>query len=195
MTWTWPLQPAPGADADGRDAQPLGDRRGELLGHELEDDREGAGLLDGSASARSARAWSRRLALDPDLADRVDRLRRQADVAHDRDAGPDERLDRSGRVRTPPSTLTAWAPASRRKRAGVLERLLGRRVGQERHVADDQRALRAADDGLGVVEHLGHRDAHGRLVAEHDLAERVADEEHRDARPRRGSARSGSRRR
>ena len=41
---------------------------------------------------------------------------------------------------------------------------------------------RAADDGLRVVDHLGHRDAHRRLVAEHDLAERVADEEHRDAR-------------
>ena len=40
---------------------------------------------------------------------------------------------------------------------------------------------RAADDGLRVMEHLGHRDPHGRLVAEQHLPERVADEEHRDA--------------
>ena len=46
---------------------------------------------------------------------------------------------------------------------------------------DDQGVLRAAHDGLGVVDHLRHRDPHGRLVAEDDLAERIADEEHRDA--------------
>ncbi len=83
--------------------------------------------------------------------------------------------------RTPPSTLTAWAPASRRKMPAFSIASSGRRVGQERHVGDDQRALRAADDGLRVVDHLGHRHADGRLVAEHDLAERIADEEHRDA--------------
>ena len=47
--------------------------------------------------------------------------------------------------------------------------------------ADDQGVLRAAHDGLGVVEHLRHRDPDGRLVAEDDLAERVADEQQRDA--------------
>ena len=46
--------------------------------------------------------------------------------------------------------------------------------------ADDQGARRAADDGLRVVDHLGHRDPDRRLVAEHDLAERIADEEQRD---------------
>ena len=47
--------------------------------------------------------------------------------------------------------------------------------------ADDQRALRATHDGLGVMDHLRHRDPHGRLVAEDDLAERVAHEQQRDA--------------
>ena len=40
---------------------------------------------------------------------------------------------------------------------------------------------RAADDGLGVVDHLGHRHPDRGLVAEHDLAERIADEQERDA--------------
>ena len=83
-------------------------------------------------------------------------------------------------VRTPPSTLTAWAPASCRKIPAFSSASSGRRVGEERHVADDQRARRAADDGLGVVDHLGHRHAHRRLVAEDDLAERIADEDQRD---------------
>ena len=65
--------------------------------------------------------------------------------------------------------------------AGVEHGVVGRRVGQERHVADDQRALRAPDHRLGVVEHLVHRHAHGGVVAEHHLGQRVADEDQRDA--------------
>ena len=93
MTWTWPLQPAPGPDPDGRDAEALGDGRRELLGDELEDHREGAGLLDREGVGDERARLVAGLALDADLADRVDRLGRQPDVAHDRDAGPDERLD------------------------------------------------------------------------------------------------------
>ena len=58
-----------GADADGRDAQALGDRRGELLGDELEDDREGAGLLDRERVGEERPGLLAGLALDADLAD------------------------------------------------------------------------------------------------------------------------------
>ena len=67
-----------GADADRRDAQALGDRGGELLGHELEDHREGAGLLDRERVGDERPGLVAGLALDADLADRVDRLRRRA---------------------------------------------------------------------------------------------------------------------
>ena len=40
--------------------------------------------------------------------------------------------------------------------------------------------LGATNHGLGVVEHLGHGDADRAVVAEHDLAQRVADQQHRD---------------
>jgi hypothetical protein len=60
--------------------------------------------------------------------------------------------------------------------------LVRRRVREERHVGHDERPLRAANDGLRVVDHLGHRHADRGLVAEDHLAERVAHEEHRDAR-------------
>ena len=78
MTWTWPLRAGAGADADGRDAQPLGDRRGELLGDQLDDDRERAGLLDRVGIAEERPRLVAVLALDADLADRVDGLRRRA---------------------------------------------------------------------------------------------------------------------
>ena len=67
-----------GADADGRDAQALGDGRRELLRDELEDDREGAGLLDRVGVGEERPGLVAVLALDPDLADRVDRLRASA---------------------------------------------------------------------------------------------------------------------
>ncbi len=78
MTWTWPLQPGAGPDPDGRDVQPLGDRRGELLRDELEDHREGTGLLDRERVGDERPGLVAGLALDPDLADRVDRLRASA---------------------------------------------------------------------------------------------------------------------
>ena len=59
MTWTWPLHPAPAP------IPIVGMRRrsviggGELLGHELEDHREGAGLLDRERVGDAARAPGR----------------------------------------------------------------------------------------------------------------------------------------
>jgi hypothetical protein len=81
----------------------------------------------------------------------------------------------------PPSSLTALAPAllehpdrgRQRLRRAVL-------VGPEGQVADDQRVSGAPGHGAGVVEHLVERDGHGRVVAEHDHAEAVADEQHGD---------------
>ena len=59
-----------GPDADGRDPQPLGDGRGELLRDELEDHREGAGLLDRERVGEEGPGLVAGLALDPDLAER-----------------------------------------------------------------------------------------------------------------------------
>ena len=75
MIWTWPLHLGAGPDADGRDVQALGDGVGQLLGHQLEDHREGAGLLDGERVGDERPRLVAGLALDADLADAVDRLR------------------------------------------------------------------------------------------------------------------------
>ena len=58
----------PGPDADRRDAQPLGDGAGQLRRHELEDDREGAGLLDRQRVGEEGAGLVAVLALDLDLA-------------------------------------------------------------------------------------------------------------------------------
>ena len=97
MTWTWPEQPAPAP------IPMVGIRRRAVIaaascsGHELQDDRERAGLLDGErVGEERPGGLLAGLALDADLAERVDRLGREADVAHDRDPGPDQRLDDPG---------------------------------------------------------------------------------------------------
>ena len=80
------------------------------VGHQLEDDRERARLLERERVGEHRAAPFAGLALDPELAaERVDRLRRPADVAHHRDAGAHDRLDVRA-LRTPPSILTACAP-------------------------------------------------------------------------------------
>ena len=61
----------------------------------------------------------------------------------------------------------------------VVERDL---VGDERHVADDHRAIGAARDGGGVVEHLLHRHRERRPRSPRTLfADGVAHEQDRDA--------------
>ena len=70
MTWTWPLQPAPAPMpmVGMRRRSVIG--RGELLRDELEDHREGAGLLDRQRVGEERPRLVAVLALDPDLAER-----------------------------------------------------------------------------------------------------------------------------
>src|SRR5262249_19909054 len=81
-----------GPDPDRRDPEPLGDRGGELLGDQLQNDCERSGLLDGERIAEEGSRLVPALAEDADLALGVRRLWRPADVAHGRDAGLDDRL-------------------------------------------------------------------------------------------------------
>ena len=46
-----------------------------------------------------------------------------------------------------------------------------------RHIGDEQRALRAATNRARVVQHFFQRDRQSAVVAEHDHAERIADEQ------------------
>ncbi len=82
----------PGADAYGRDQQLLGDPRGQVSGHQLQDDGEGAGLLEGQCIGEQLIA-GRAAPLDPVAPEPVDALGGQPDVTHDRHAGLGQELD------------------------------------------------------------------------------------------------------
>ena len=170
-----------GADADGGDAHFLGDQGGKLGGHGLEHDGERAGGLErlrvGDQLARSGLA----LALHLEAAERVDGLRRQAQVPHDGDAGGHH----GGNLRAhlfAAFQLHAVRAAFLEQAAGVAYGIGDADlVGQERHVADDQGVLRAAGDGGAVVDHVFDGHGQGVLVTEHHVAQRVADEDAVDA--------------
>ena len=129
------------------------------------------------ASASSSFCPSSLLALHAKAAHRVDRLRGQPDMAHHRHAAADQERHRLRHVRAALQLDRAGAGLLQHAR-GVAERLLAAfLVGAERHVDDDQRALRAAHHRPALQDHHVERDRHGRLQPVHDHAERVADQD------------------
>ena len=170
-----------GADADGGDIEPLGDPPGDDGGHDLEHDRVGAGLLQGLRVAEHAHGVARGAPLDLVAAHGVHGLRGEADVAHHRDAGVDEALDDLRRALSA-LQLDGAAAGLLHDPGGVAHRALpAGLVGAERHVDHDVRALCAAHYRRSVVDHVLHRHRQGRVVAEDDHPERVADKDDRDA--------------
>ena len=82
-----------GADADRGDVDRLGDQRGDLVGHPLEHQGEAAGGLEGLGVLHQGERRLGLLALHPEAAHGVHRLRGEAEVAHHGDLGVDDGLD------------------------------------------------------------------------------------------------------
>ncbi|GBD19287.1 hypothetical protein HRbin27_01793 [bacterium HR27] len=110
----------------------------------------------------------------------MDRLRREPEVPHDRDASPNQPSDRLD-DRSTALDLDRLCAALLDEATSIAQRLLRRHLeGQERHVGHDERPANSPGDGPGVVEHIGERDRDRRLVTQHGVAERVADQDDRD---------------
>ncbi len=171
----------PGADPDRRDLEPLGDLAGDLGRYALEHDREDARVLERERRVGDRARREDVAALDAVAAELGDGLGREADVAHDGDTGPHDRVDGVPHVLAA-LELHAVGAALLEEPSGVPDRLLDRDlVAEEGHVADDEAALPRADDRLAVVDHLVERHGQGRLVPEEDVRERVADEDDLDS--------------
>ena len=116
-------------------------------GDRLEDDREAARLLQRERVVEHLPGARRRPALGAVAAEHRRRLRRQPDVTHDRDAGAN---DRAGAVGGGAAALELDGVGARLLDEAVrgVDRLrVGRLVGPERQVADQQRRLQPAPDG------------------------------------------------
>ena len=171
-----------GADADRRNVERGARRLRDLFGNRLEHDREGAGILQcervGDERIRVLRASG---LLDV-AANLVHRLRLQSEVSHHRDADvhhPAHGIEH----RTSTLELDGGGSALLEQPARVAHGLFDADlIREERHVGHDERARGAPHDGARVMEHVVERHGERVLVAEHDHAHRVADQ---DARPRR----------
>ena len=126
MTWTWPLHPAPAP------IPIVGTRSRSVMaaascsGTSSMTIEKAPASWTACASASSARAWSRSLPWTLCLPMVLIDLGREPDVAHDRDAGPDERLD-DPRAADAALDLDRLGAGLAKEEARVLERLLGRR--------------------------------------------------------------------
>ena len=74
----------PGADADGRNSQLLGDARGHFARHRFEHHGKCAGRFHRARVALHLPRGFRRFPLHVESAERIERLRRQPDMAHHR---------------------------------------------------------------------------------------------------------------
>ncbi len=168
-TSTWPSQagPAPMPMVGIRTAALI--RPGELGGNQLEHHRTGARLFERLGIFQQPGAGIGLPALNPVPAERVDRLRREAEVSHHRDADLHEGADRLGHV---PAAfqLHAVGPALLQNPARIAERLGDRDlIGQERQIHEHERAVRTAAHRGGVVDHLIQRRAQRGSVTGDDL--------------------------
>ena len=196
-TSTWPSHPPPAPMPMVGMRSFLRNARGDPVGHHLQHDHGRAGLFQRLRRRRAAAARRRRSC--PARGSRP-ACRPTAGV---RPMWPitvmpalRDRAHRSAPSSRPPSSLTASMPASFRKRPALrtASAAVGL-VGHERHVADQIGVLCAPPHGLAVMDHLLHRHRHGRVVAQHDHAQRIADQDRVQPGPVGGQRATGSRRR
>ena len=160
----------------------IGDQPAEPVGDELEDDREGAGLLQDPGVVHDLPRLCCAPPLHAEAAERAGALGRQAEVAHDRDARPRDALQAIGHLGAT-FELDGIAAGLGHEPAGVADRGLDARlVAHVGHVADDPRVGRPAPDRRGVPDHVIHRDRQGAVEAEHRHAQAVTHEDHVHAR-------------
>ena len=115
---------------------------------------------------------------DPVAAELVNRLRRQADVPHDRYPHPDQGPDGLGHPLSP-FKLDSLRAGLLHDPPGVAQGLFDRHlVGQEGQIHEHQRATGPAAHGGGMIDHLIEGGAQRGFVAGDHLVERVADQEH-----------------
>ena len=147
-------------------------------GHAFEHERETSRLLERHRFVDQPPRVVGALALHLESAERVHRLRRQADVTHHRDLGVEDRLDGFDAARLSAfdlHRLRAGLDERARRCAPILRPTRGTRgtACRRRRARATRRARRRAR----VVEHVVDRDAQRVGVSEDDHAEGVADED------------------
>jgi hypothetical protein len=168
------------ADADGRNRQLTGEAGGGFRHDALEHQGEYAGLDQGPGTLEKGLGLLAGAAFFSVSAFFADALGQHSEMAADRDPAAHQGANFCG--------LTQAALEFHRvgpgldEPAAVPESRFGVRIGADRQVGDDRGRRLGAGHGLGVMKHVREGHAGGVGETEHDHAERVADEQHIDAR-------------
>ncbi len=163
-------------DPDRRDVDRLGDHLRHPNRHAFEHDREAPGVLERLRGLHELAGLLGLLALHLEPTHGMDRLRRQADVAHHRNLRVDDLLDHRQSLATALELHRMGAGPHQLGR--VAHRLLGRHVvAHPRQVADDVAVGLGPRHRSGVVDHVVDRHLEGVVVAEDDHRDRVTDED------------------
>ena len=146
------------------------------LGDRLDHDREGPGVGDrlGVVLDRLPAAFV--AALRAKRAERVDRLRRQPDMAHHGNAALGQERDGLRHPRAAFELHRAAMGFLQYPHRGMKRLLLRGLIGAERHVDHDQRMLRTAHHRVSLQDHHVERHRHRGLETVHDIAEGIADQ-------------------
>ena len=111
-------------------------------------------------------------------AELVDRLRREAQVTHDRDAGGEDALDAFGDDRAALHLDGMRAGFLHDAHRALQRELAVALVAAERHVHHHQRPRYRAHHRRGMVDHLVQGDGQRRFMSMHDIGGAVAHQQH-----------------
>ena len=156
----------------------FGDQAAHPVGHQLEQDAEGAGLLEDARVIDDLAGLRSALALEPEPAEGARALRRQPQVADDRDARPGDAGDPIGHLG---AALQLHRVAARlgHEAAGVADRGLDARlVAHVGHVAHHPGVGRTPAHRGRVADHVVHGDRQRAVEPQHRHAQAVPDQDH-----------------
>ena len=176
-----PVHVGTGANPVDEHAGALAHERRRLCGHSLEQNREHARSLQCLGVTQQALRGRQRFPLHAVAAELTEALRRETQMTHHGNARIDHRAHASRDARAP-FALHRVAPRGHECPGAADRGFVGGLVGQERQVADHERALCRARHRPNEHQHFGHSDLERTGESEHRHGRGIAHQDHVDAR-------------
>ena len=161
-----------GANPDNRHIQRIGYGLPDLVGHAFEQHDVRAGVLQLPGAVDHLLCLLRLAPLDPEAADLVHGLWFEPKMRAHRYVVPGQVLHDFDLPRAT-FEFDHHGAAILHQAHGILERLGGIRIAHERHVRQQERTPQAPRNITCMVNHVGHRHWHGRIVPLDDHAQRI----------------------
>ncbi len=165
------------SDADGRDAQAVGNTGSEFRGDAFEHEGKAARLLEPVRVLQDLHSILNVPALHLEATHGMHALGCQTQMTHDRDLAFHESPDRLDALGT--AFQLYGSRSALEKATGVAQGVVEAEVvAQIRHVGDNQSSRLGPSDGFEMMVHHRHADRQGVVEAQTHIADAVADQDH-----------------